>query len=286
MGCPPYFFLAWTHPYMINRSVIRWAGSKRQLIPRLLDWVPHSYKRYVEPFAGSACLFFFLEPKIAVLGDINAELMLTYRQLQRAPEKLHRALIKVPRNQREYYRIRSLDPTMMLPFDRAVRFLFLNRNCFNGVYRLNKRGQFNVPWGDKTGAIPSLADFKRCAAVLRKARLVVSDFEDILDSAKRGDFVYLDPPYSKSVAGEPGLFGSGAFSRHDLKRLADATRRLDRRGATYMLSFEDTPELAEMLPHSRCISIEARRHVAGFSGARGKVSELLFTNARMNRKNS
>lgn len=260
------------------RSIIRWAGSKRQLIPSLRPWIPHTYNNYVEPFAGSACVFFDLAPTKAILGDINSELMLTYRQLRRSPTALHEAVSKIPRTPQQYYTIRSLDPASLTAFDRAKRFIYLNRNCFNAVYRVNKKGHFNVPWGTRTGDTPSAEEFRACARLLRRADLVTSDFESMIDRAMDGDFLYLDPPYTKSVADEPGLFGAGAFKRQDMERLLAALRRAADRGAKYLLSFEYDKSLVSALPGATVKRIVARRHVAGFSGSRGLVRELIFTN--------
>lgn len=263
-----------------HRSIIRWAGSKRQLVPILRKWVPQNFKRYIEPFAGSACLYFDLAPREAILGDINSDLIMTYRQLRRNPKKLHDEVSSIPRTPSRYYKERAKNPQNLTSFERAVRFIFLNRNCFNAVYRVNKQGKFNVPWGTRTGELPSLEEFRACARLLRSASLIVDDFEVVIAQAKRGDFVYLDPPYSKSVADEPGLFGAGAFTRIDLDRLISATNRLDRIGAIFLLSFEADERLLAELPLLKSERISARRHVSGFSGARGLAPELLFTNSR------
>lgn len=244
----------------------------------LREFVPAQFGTYIEPFAGSACLFFALQPQDAVLGDINAELIQTYRQLRRHPSKVYEAVSAFPRLPKTYYRIRDLDASNLSAFDRSVRFLYLNRNCFNAVYRVNKRGQFNVPFGTRTGNLPSVEEFRACGRVLKNARLVTADFEDVIDQAKVGDFLYLDPPYSKSVAGEPGLFGTGAFTRKDLTRLIAATTQAANRGVTFLLSFEYDDDLRKELSHVRVKEITAHRHVSGFTGARGRVAELLFTN--------
>jgi len=262
------------------RPIIRWAGSKRQLVPELKKWVPANIRTYIEPFAGSACLFLSIRPSHAILGDINAELMLTYRQLRRNPTALHSAVAAIERTPRQYYRQRAKRPEDLTAFERATRFIYLNRNCFNAVYRVNNRGEFNVPWGTRTGTIPKAEEFRAVALALRKAELHTDDFEAVMARATTGDFVYLDPPYSTSAADEPGLFGANAFTRKDLQRLVQATHRLNDVGAMFLLSFEyDKKLLTELSPSSWKI-VSARRHVAGFSGARRKVKELLFTNLR------
>ncbi|WIG55515.1 MAG: Methyl-directed repair DNA adenine methylase [Rhodanobacteraceae bacterium] len=272
---------SWELPFRGNmRPIIRWAGSKRQLLPCLLPYIPTRYNRYIEPFAGSACLFFELAPKKAILGDINPHLMSAYRQLRRHPTRLHEAVSSIPRTPKRYYVERSKNISYLDAFEKAVRFFYLNRNCFNAVYRVNQRGEFNVPWGSNTGALPAVAEFRESAAALRHADLVTADFEKVLDLAKRGDFIYIDPPYSKSVADEPGLFGAGAFNREHLSRLVRALHKLDRTGAVFLMSFEFDKELIKGLSQWRVEKIQARRHVAGFAHARGVAQEILLTNSR------
>src|SRR5438046_2135596 len=149
------------------KSFLRWAGSKRQLLPRIIPLIGSGYDRYVEPFAGSACLFFGLLPKRALLGDINQELMFTYRQVQRQATEVGRQLARMRKCKAAYLRLRSTDPAALGAATRAARFIFLNRCCFNGLYRTNQRGQFNVPYGGlKSGQIPTTTVLKQCAKAL------------------------------------------------------------------------------------------------------------------------
>src|SRR5947208_694046 len=124
--------------------LLRWAGSKRKLIPQLLRHVPEGFDRYIEPFGGSACLFFALRPDRAIIADLNQELIETYRTLRSHPKLVHRAVFNMPRTKRYYYAIRDRTPQALSDVEKAARFLYLNRNCFNGVYRLNHAGCFNV----------------------------------------------------------------------------------------------------------------------------------------------
>src|SRR5215471_9721752 len=145
---------------------LRWAGSKRQLLPRLASYWNHSYKRYLEPFAGSARLFFHLCPKSAILGDINQELIHTYEQLIRAPDDVISRVFSWRQNKSAYYKIRSLIPETLDKSSRAARFIYLNRYCFNGLYRTNLRGDFNVPYGGlKTGRITDPAALRKCSRI-------------------------------------------------------------------------------------------------------------------------
>ncbi len=143
---------------------LRWAGSKRKLLPVLREYWNPSYSRYVEPFAGSACLFFHLQPSKALLGDINRDLMFTYRQVRRDLPAVLSALRKFKGNKKEYLRLRAISPTELEDAERAARFIFLNRYCFNGIYRTNLQGSFNVPYGGlRAGYIPPDEDFISCS---------------------------------------------------------------------------------------------------------------------------
>src|SRR6266446_5529387 len=171
-------------------SILRWAGSKKKLLSTLRGYIPEQFGRYFEPFVGSGALFFSLSPSDAVLGDLNGELIEALDVLSNNPVKLHRLVSTFPRTKRSYYRVRRSIPTNRLA--RAVRFMYLNRLCFNGLYRTNKENIFNVPCGYGAGEFPSLRSFRDAATRLRKATLLADDFEITLGLVEKNDFVYLD----------------------------------------------------------------------------------------------
>jgi DNA adenine methylase len=162
--------------------------------------------------------------------------------------------------------------------DRTARFIYLNRYCFNGVYRTNRQGEFNVPRGRDTGDLPTLDTIKQCARALDSAELVSGDFEVILERARRGDFVYLDPPYTKADQPYSGEYGYGAFSSTDFERLLAQLKRLDDLGATFLLSYRYSLQINRGLRHWHTSVVSVRRHIAGFSSARRVVRELLVSN--------
>ena len=259
--------------------VLRWAGSKRKLIPVLLDHVPATYRRYVEPFAGSACLFFALRPPDAILGDFNTALIETYGQIRLHPRRLARALCALPASSRTYYSLRAQEPSSLGSLQRALRFLYLNRRCFNGVYRVNRQGQFNVPIGKQTGQAPPEAAFVRSAFALRRALLVADDFERTVERVRKDDFVYLDPPYTPESRPAYGEYGYGAFSRDDHARLITALMKIEDRGAQFLLSYSRSSRLERHLPsHWKRTEVSVRRHVAGFARNRKATRELLVSN--------
>lgn len=264
--------------------VLRWAGSKRKLVPTLLAGAPPKYNRYIEPFAGSACLLFAMKPGKAVLNDINPQLVSFYEMLRSHPRRLSRAVHALPNTEREYYRQRALDVEELTEFDRAVRFVYLNRYCFNGVYRTNRKGEFNVPRGKRTGDIPDEAKFYRCSIALRNADLKSLDFVDCLSDVKAGDFVYLDPPYSSSDRARYGEYGYASFQPIDVPRLVKTLRRLDRIRAKFLLSYAGGMEVEYAFKKWNLEHIRVRRHVAGFADHRSQVGEILVSNYKSNKK--
>ena len=177
---------------------LRWAGSKRRLLPVLQTFWTRKHKRYVEPFAGSACLFFAIRPPKAILGDLNPELIATYIEVKYRIDAVLKELKTLrPADREEYKRLRGIDISTMTPPARAARLIYLNRYCFNGIYRTNLAGQFNVPYsGVRCGAVPGDDVFQKCSNRLRRARFVNGDFENVLKYAEKGDLVYMDPPFA------------------------------------------------------------------------------------------
>jgi len=258
--------------------LLRWAGSKRQLLDELKFYWPPTAKRYVEPFCGSACLFFNVAPKHAVLGDINGDLVGTYRAIRTNPTNVWRQYRAIRATKIEYYRVRRKSPSELKPTARAARFLFLNRYCFNGLYRTNKQGHFNVPYGGCKQ--PSLYPSSLLAAskLLRRAKFISGDFENTLSEVKAGDFVYLDPPYALESRRIFSEYDKNGFSVRDLDRLCDELRRISASGAWFLLSYADTQATRVLFKEWFTRRIVTRRNIAGFAGHRKKSHELLVAN--------
>jgi DNA adenine methylase len=166
-------------------------------------------------------LFFDLAPPAAILGDSNRELIEVFEVVREEPESIYRRLCRIRRDVRTYLRWRNLNPRKLDRSTRALRFVYLNRNCFNGIYRTNVEGRFNVPMGKRPGQYFSQADLLRCAQLLQNARFVCGDFENTLQHAQQGDFVYLDPPYAVSSRRVFREYGKDTFTVKDVTRLAE-----------------------------------------------------------------
>ena len=264
---------------MVVKPFLRWAGSKRKQVPTLARFWNSKYPRYVEPFAGSACLFFSLQPQDALLSDKNAELIDAYEIIRQHPTEIYRKLQRLKRCRETYYRLRKHDPSDLREIDRAVRFLFLNRNCFNGIYRTNLQGGFNVPFSDsRTGTFVTEGEFLAAAEMLRRAELKASDFSQILTKTKSGDFVYMDPPYAINSRRMFREYGAEAFTLEDLRRLTGELGRLDRRGVHFVLSYAYGTQSKRIAEHWNAVRIRVRRHVAGFASNRRIAYEHIITN--------
>jgi DNA adenine methylase len=259
---------------------LRWAGSKRGLVPLLRSFWKVEHKRYVEPFAGSACLFFAIAPPRAILGDLNRDLILTYTELKYRREAVLRELATLPIHSREAYRtLRSLLSSDLPPSLRAARFIYLNRYCFNGIYRTNLAGQFNVPYsGDRCGRMPADEVFRKCARRLRNARLVPGDFEKVLRLTEKGDFVYMDPPYAVRARRVFKEYAPGAFTHADISRLRLWMERLHAGGVSFVVSYADSDEANLLKKGFSHQTLSVPRNVAGFAANRIPGMEVLITN--------
>lgn len=204
--------------------------------------------------------------------------MHAYSEIARDPTEIYELVCAFPRRKSDYYKIRGLDPAKLAPSTRAARFLYLNRYCFNGVYRTNRQGHFNVPRGKDTGTLPSRQSFQQCSSVLRRARLICGDFETALSAVEKSDFVYLDPPYAKADDRYSGEYGYGAFSSIDLERLFTQLERIESIGATFLLSYRYSNSIHQELRRWNTAVLSVRRHVAGFCSSRRIVRELLVSN--------
>ncbi|MBN57555.1 DNA adenine methylase [Thalassolituus sp. UBA3500] len=262
---------------MPSKPLIRWAGSKRKLIPVLVKNLPAGFTRYVEPFCGSACLFFHIQPKSALLSDFNPELINAYNQVCERAD-IYSVLCALPQTKEYYYELRAQKPEVLDEFSRAVRFLYLNRYCFNGIYRTNRQGFFNVPYGSRTGGFPSKEEYEHIRNSLLRASIQRLDARDAIRATKKGDFVYLDPPYSDSGR-FTGEYGVGSFDSDRLEELYSWLERIDQKKAYFLLSYKATPQVIKKLKEKYIVSdVSVKRHISGFKKNWDVASEILVKN--------
>jgi DNA adenine methylase len=260
------------------KPFLRWAGSKRKQLDRLIPFWSNNYTGYVEPFAGSACLFFALAPKNAVLGDSNAELIEVYKVVRDEPDRLYRRLKRIRRDSDSYQRWRSMNPRCLDSETRALRFLFLNRNCFNGIYRTNLEGKFNVPIGSKLSTYFAKEELLQCSALLQKTTLVAGDFTKTINRVKPGNFVYLDPPYAVNSRRIFREYGRQIFSSSDMDRFSSELHEITEAKADFLVSYADCSEARTLARRWNAIRVPVRRNIAGFANARRNAYEWIITN--------
>ena len=263
------------------QPLIRWAGSKRQLLPKLRAYWPKTAKRYIEPFCGSACLFFDIEPKEAVLGDLNTELIATYRALKADPSLVCECLRRLNKGANAYYRTRAVDPSGLSDSEMAARFIYLNRFCFNGIFRTNRLGKFNVPYGPpRSGAGFDFDKIHSAAHLLRRSTLIAGDFEKTLQHVERDDFVYIDPPYAVANRRIFSQYHEAPFGVPDLERLGSRLETIDKVGAHFVISYADSREARSLLANWKPRRVRTQRHIAGFAGDRRYAFEIIATNIK------
>lgn len=264
------------------KPFLKWAGSKRQILGALSCYWSDEYNKYLEPFLGSGSLFFYLRPKQAILGDINSDLIDTYNQIKCNVGKVYLELSNMKTGRNEYYRIRSINISTLTPSQRAARFIYLNRFSFNGLYRTNLKGEFNVPFGgEKAGQLPSKQLLEECSKALQKAQLLSGDFELALEKAQAGDFVYLDPPYAVTTRRIFNEYDRSGFNTNDLKRLREWLDKLTERGVVFLLSYAESEEAEFLMKGYPAQEITVRRNIAGFSKHRRTAKEWLASNKEL-----
>jgi len=259
--------------------ILRWAGSKRRLVPVLRTYWNKNHSRYLEPFAGSACLFFSLNPTRAILGDVNHELIATYLEVKYRVDGVIRELAKLRLSREQYNTLRALSPCRLDASARAARFIYLNRFCFNGLYRTNLEGRFNVPFsGERCGALPSSDHLKQCSRTLRHARLINADFECVLSIAERGDLVYMDPPFAVRGRRVFREYDPSAFAHRDVARLRSWMDKLAAARVTFVVSYAESEEADILRKGFDHQTVSVRRNIAGFAARRYLSNEILISN--------
>lgn len=266
----------------------KWTGGKRQLLPVIKSLMPDNYNSYFEPFIGGGALFFDLSPDKAVINDFNNELMNCYQQIKKHPQKLIELLTKhQENNSKEYYlELRAVDRdnriNKMTDVERAARIMYMLRVNFNGLYRVNSKNQFNVPYGRYKN--PKIVDSDLILSISQylnknNIEILTGDFEKAVEDVGAGDFIYFDPPYIP--LSETSAFTSythEGFSYEEQVRLRDVFRKLDKKGAYVMLSNSSSPLVEELYKGFNIHKVEAIRTNGAKASSRGKISEIIVTN--------
>ncbi|MBI5345535.1 MAG: Dam family site-specific DNA-(adenine-N6)-methyltransferase [Chlamydiae bacterium] len=272
-------------PYVKSaKPFIKWAGGKHSVAHTLIDFFPKFFMKYYEPFLGGGSLFFALSPQKAILSDENKWLIDTYIALKNDWKKVTHYLEKMVNNNQEFLKIRSIDPWTLDLFERAAQFIFLNKTCFRGLFRVNSTGRFNVPYGAYNRRYYDSENLEAVASMLTSAEIKSGDFELGIDGVKERDFVYFDPPYYK-------LGGYSDFNRYTPKkfkekdhfRLAAICRELDAKGIKWAVSNSNTEFVKALFSGFQIHHVSARREINLDSQSRNVV-ELLITNYKVSKQ--
>jgi len=265
------------------RPFVKWVGGKRQLLDILHDAAPTEFGMYYEPFIGGGAFLFSQLPDSAIISDANPELINCYQVIHDDVESLIRSLRTHKNEESHFYAVRAKDLSKMTAVQRASRFIFLNKTCFNGLYRENLKGQFNAPFGRYEN--PKIVDAENLRAISEylntyDVEIKHSDYQFVLDNAQAGDFVYFDPPYvpMTKTANFAG-YVKGGFSLNDQSELAKTFSELTKKGVLVMLSNSNTPIIHELYKGFNIKIIHANRAINCKGGKRGKeANEVLVTN--------
>lgn len=266
------------------KPFVKWAGGKSQLLPELVKRLPQSYERYFEPFAGGAALFFHLQPHKACLVDANENLINTYQVIKDRVEELIDDLEHHVYESDYYYCIRNMDRTEAYQtwsdVQKASRLIYLNKTCYNGLYRVNSRGEFNTPFGRYIN--PTILDkenLRNCSHALRQTKLIAGSFSSIKKTATSKDFVYFDPPYEplSATANFTG-YSQGGFDASMQTELRNFCDHLHLRGVRFMLSNSSAPLILELYRSYKVEFVFASRMINSKAKDRGKIPEVIITN--------
>ncbi len=267
--------------------VLKWVGGKRQLLDVLTPLLPKRINNYCEPFVGGGALLFNLQPRTAYINDINEELIRVYQVIRDDVEGLITALEDFKNESEYFYAVREWDRDRdyydtLSEIQKAARVLYLNKTCFNGLFRVNNSGEFNSPFGNyKNPNIVNAPTLRAVSAYLNSANinLTSGDYSDVLNNLPRGSFVYLDPPYDpvSTTANFTG-YAKGGFTRDDQIRLRECCDELDRRGIKFMLSNSATDFILEQYDSYNITLVKAKRAINSNGARRGDVDEVVVRN--------
>ena len=281
----------------LAQPFLKWAGGKRQLLPAIKEYEPARYSEYYEPFVGAGAVLFALQPRNSTINDTNSELVNCYKVIRDRPEELLQFCQEHKDNNSKeyYYQLREQDRKADLKdldsVKRAARIIYLNKTCFNGLFRVNSSGQFNVPYGKyKNPAIADPAVIKAVSNYLNQAkvRILNADFEPVLANAKKGAFIYIDPPYhpisdTSSFTG----YSMNGFGEEEQIRLRNVCNELSDRGCKVLASNSAAPLIKSLYDDERyeVVEVKASRAINTVASKRGRINELLIYNKYATKKN-
>lgn len=274
--------------------VLKWVGGKRQLLPEIKKRVPKGYKTYYEPFLGGGAVLFELQPKKAIVNDLNTELINVYEIIKTSPNELIEELKKFSNDEETFYNIRNIDRDknkfqQLSNIEKAARIIYLNKTCFNGLYRVNSSGEFNSPFGRYKN--PNIVNAKTIQAVSKYFNTADitfknEDFEESIKDIPKGSFVYLDPPYDPvSKTSNFTGYNKGGFGDEEQIRIKNMCDRLNENGIKFLLSNSATSFIKELYKDYTIDIVCAKRSINSKADKRGEIEEVLIRNYVINTEN-
>ena len=262
------------------KPFLKWAGGKRQLLSELSKYIPAEFNKYIEPMIGGGAFFFHIKPDRAILADKNKDLILTYQVVRDNVEDLITSLQAYKNEEEFYYSVRAQDTSELNQLERASRMIYLNKTCFNGLYRVNKKGEFNVPFGHRNNpTIVNETNLRAVSKLLTGTKLIHGDYADILQSsAEPGDFVYLDPPYYPAGGyAEFKRYTKDFFYKTDHKKLRNEFVRLVENNIWVLLTNSDTNPVRELYEGFDVEIVNTRRSISSKASSRGKGFDIIVS---------
>ncbi|TFG02857.1 MAG: DNA adenine methylase [Promethearchaeota archaeon] len=267
------------------RPFLKWAGGKRQLISQMKKYFPKSFETYIEPFVGGGAVFFHILPPKAILMDINKELINCYKVVKENVFELIELLKNHKNEKNYYYKIRAKDRNQkeyekLSDVEKASRMIYLNRCCYNGLYRVNRKGQFNVPFGKyKNPKFCDKENLLSVSKVLQDIRIIQGSFESCLKYANQNDFIYFDPPYQPiSETSSFTSYSKEDFNKKSQVKLFNVFKTLDEKGCRLMLSNSNNDFLLNLYKDYKIIFLNAKRAINSVATKRGNIKEILVLN--------
>lgn len=265
---------------IIAKPFLRWAGGKNWLTKHLVNFIPQNgFNRYHEPFLGGGSIFFFLKPSNAYLSDINQDLIETYSQIKNNVEGVITELMQFENTEECYYQLRNT--AFENETTKAAKFIFLNQTSFNGIYRVNLKGEYNVPYGYRTKDFIDEHNLRVASKALKRSKLIHNDFNNSLKNIKNGDLVFIDPPYTVTHNNNGFIkYNKKLFDLSSQLRLSEYIDEIKDRGAYYILTNAAHEEIEKIFykEGDRILKLDRASLIGGKNAIRGQYSELIITN--------
>lgn len=262
----------------LQKPFLKWAGGKTQMIPDLLKFAPAKFNKYLEPFIGGGALYFNINHPRSIISDLNEELVITYKQVKENVFEVITVLDSYINSEEFYYKIRSVTPASLSDSERAARLIYLNKTCFNGLFRVNKKGDFNVPYGKRSGPFLNKQNLIGASEYMQDTEIYHLDYKETLKKyAKKGDFVFLDPPYQPvGKFSDFKRYTKEFFYENDQIELANIFKTLTNKGCYVMLTNSDHPFILDLYKEFHIETIETKRLISSNPNTRTGIDIIVL----------